>query len=693
MPSPSNIKAGSAYVDLTVNNSRLIRGLRSAQRRLRAFSAGVRRLGMSILKVSAIVGGPLALAAVAFGRMGDQVEKMSRRTGLSTRALSELGFAAEQSGADVNSLSNAVLRMNRRIGRIRAGEGTTTQVEAMGALGLSATELSRMSPEETLYAIADAMATMEDKTAAAGLAQRAFGTEVDTILPLLFEGSEGMAKLRAEARDLGVSIGEKDAKAAAEFTDALNRLKRAALGGLFRVGAAIAPLITKLADKVAHVVARVSEWIQQNRAFVASAAKIIAIVAAVGAGLVAVSAAGSALAFIFGGIASIITGAVTALGFLASAIGLLFTPVAAVIAAVVALGGVLLWASGAGGKAVDWLLDKWQGLKDGVMRTLGAIGKAIAAGDLKLAMKVLWASLKLAWLKGTHWLRETWTGLKFYLVKVWTKAFFAIQKHLINFWDGAHAAWAIGTGALQETWETALHGMRSMVDWFGKSVIKGFAGMMGGVNKLIGSAVDVILRPIAGDEVADRVREQMDANQQWWQDASSKAEQDYRRRREARAEAHADRMADIEDDTNDELARIGNENKTAMDQLEKDRTSALEDVDKRRNEELDAQQRALDDARADWEEALRDAEDAGAGDGSPGDSDSETPPGTPQFSAAGIRAALKGVESRGTFSGVAAFGMGAGGSAVDRTADATEKTARNTQRLVDEAAKGGLTFG
>ena len=40
------------------------------------------------------------------------------------------------------------------------------------------------------------------------------------------------------------------------------------------------------------------------------------------------------------------------------------------------------------------------------MDTFGAIGDALAAGDISLAAKVLWAVLKLEWQKGAQCLTE-----------------------------------------------------------------------------------------------------------------------------------------------------------------------------------------------------------------------------------------------------------------------------------------------
>ena len=48
---------------------------------------------------------------------------------------------------------------------------------------------------------------------------------------------------------------------------------------------------------------------------------------------------------------------------------------------------------------------------------------------------------------------------------------------------------------------------------------------------------------------------------------------------------------------------------------------------------------------------------------------------------------------RGTFNPAGIAGLASGNESAERTARATEQTARNTRRLVDMATTTGLTFG
>ena len=54
------IRAGKAYVELFADNSKLVRGLRLAEKKVKAFGERIGQLGQKLLKVSSLVALPLA---------------------------------------------------------------------------------------------------------------------------------------------------------------------------------------------------------------------------------------------------------------------------------------------------------------------------------------------------------------------------------------------------------------------------------------------------------------------------------------------------------------------------------------------------------------------------------------------------------------------------------------------------------
>lgn len=111
--------------------------------------------------------GPLMVAAFsgaairAIVATTDKIDKFSLRLGISREKLSELKFAGEQTGVEFNQLTMGLQRMTRRIAE--AAQGTGEAKAALAELGLSARELSTLSPDEQFMKITEAMQGVESQ--------------------------------------------------------------------------------------------------------------------------------------------------------------------------------------------------------------------------------------------------------------------------------------------------------------------------------------------------------------------------------------------------------------------------------------------------------------------------------------------------------------------------------------------------
>ena len=187
----------------------------------------------------------ISAAVLQFGRLGDEVQKMSLRTGFSTESLSELRFAMEQAGTSIQGFEVGVRRMSGFIED--AKDGLSTSTIALDKLGVSVDDLVGKSPEDTFFTLANAMAGVEDATQKAALAQDIFGRSGTQLLPLLAEGADGIEALRQEARDLGIVMDQETANKAAKMQDAINSAKQSMNGLAITVGTTLAPAITLIA--------------------------------------------------------------------------------------------------------------------------------------------------------------------------------------------------------------------------------------------------------------------------------------------------------------------------------------------------------------------------------------------------------------------------------------------------------------
>ena len=240
------IEAGRAFVRMGTEGS---------------VEGGLSKARKSLLAVGAAISGVAASAgalATKFATFGDNIQKMGLRTGLSAEALSELKFAAEQSGTTIESLGQALFRSTRRISN--AAMGTGPAVRALKELGASAEELSQMSAEQRFMALVRMLGEVGDAGKRAQLGFEIFGDNIRQIMPLINEGTEGIGELRKRADELGLVISQEQADTAAELTDKINELKRAFEGFLLAAGSDLADPLVEVLDKLVFVLKQLKQF-------------------------------------------------------------------------------------------------------------------------------------------------------------------------------------------------------------------------------------------------------------------------------------------------------------------------------------------------------------------------------------------------------------------------------------------------
>ena len=241
-------------VRIAGDTAQLTKSLDRAQGHVRRWS---RRIGPSLATAGKAFAG-LGIAAagavaalgvksvMSFAAAGDEIHKMALRTGFSTEELSRLRFAAEQSGADLGQLEKATRRMAGVI--LDADKGLSTATDTLDLLGVSLSDLQAMTPEQQFAALTTALAGVEDASRRAALAEDLFGRSGAALLPLVAEGADGIAALKAEAEALGVVYSQEAAQSAADFADAQNRVMTALRGVALDIGAKLAPVLVRLMD-------------------------------------------------------------------------------------------------------------------------------------------------------------------------------------------------------------------------------------------------------------------------------------------------------------------------------------------------------------------------------------------------------------------------------------------------------------
>ena len=645
MANTRGIKAGRAYIELGVGD-KLTAGLKRAQARLRAFGTSVTSMGTKLMAGGVAMAAPFAVAAKTFASMGDSVAKMSRRTGVGVEALSELGYAAELSGTSMESLENGLRRMQRSI--YDAGRGLSTAVDGLADLGLTAKDLEGLSPEDQFTIMGEALSRIEDPSRRAAISMTLLGRSGTAMLPMVEKGAAGLDEMRKKARTLGLSMSSEDAAAAEKLTDAFTAVWRVIKQTAFAIGAALAPQLTDITEKAAAWASTAITWVNQNRGLIVSIAKLAVGAVAAGGALVVAGKAVTLFASLLGAAAAIIP--------------LVLSPIGMVITAVGALGAYMLKATKSGGKALDWLGGKFSVLQDDAAEAYGGISDALATGDIGLAAKVLWSTLKLWWTRGVSWLGQIWNDAMLWLKDTFAQVWGGLRSIFAWGTHGLAVAWIETTSFLADTWAGFVNGVLTAWQWVGKQLTKAWNWIKG----LFDDSFDTD----AANQAADQAYAAAKANLDKEMTDRKKAIEDQRAsERDAEQKDFADRLRGIAAETAARRNALQKEHDAKIKAAEADVDAAKKEFDQVRKTARNARK-------------AKEARDSGPGSLQGPDDLLKRIDNT----VAGLGDAVK-TSITGTFNASALFGIGAS-SAADRTATATEQTARNTKKLLNMGTAG-----
>lgn len=484
--SAKGIRAGRAFVELFADDSRLVRGLRAAQRRLQRFGATVRKLGLRFLGVAAVAGAAFIPAIKAASALEETMNKFNVVFGENAEAVKAWG---DEYGKQVG-------RSKRQIADFLA----STQ-DLLVPLGFEPGEATRLSKEITRLSVdlasfnnmqdADTLRDLQAALTGSGEVMKKYGvvlSEAAVKQELLNQGinpknasnqQKAFARLQIILRGTTAAQGDAE-RSSGSFANQMKRLKARLEDGAAAIGTALLPAITPLVKKLGDVVSRISDWISANPQLVATIAKVVTVTFVAGAALLVLGA-------IFTSVGAVIGGVVAVLGVLKAAILAILSPVGLVVAAVVGLGAVILTQTKIGAAATDFLGRKFGELKDLALQSWQGIKDAIAAGDLELAFRIVALTLKLLWKQAIGALKKTWIDFKAVFQTVAANAikfvmdlFGLSTKDIVAAWTFIEKAWVQTTSFLADAWTVFVAGFKktwNKASGFFKKVwnkIKGF---------------------------------------------------------------------------------------------------------------------------------------------------------------------------------------------------------------------------
>lgn len=234
------------------------------QRQLKLFNRSVMDVAESARSAGALIGGPLAAAAASvgfglqqsvsnFAQTGNAITQMSQKLGIGVERMQEWGYAAVKMGATQEDLDDAMKDLSEHMAEIAQGIDSTSDAATLfQALGIEMKDAAgNMRPVEAVFRdLADAIQRNEDPALRTKMVLATMSDSGRKLIPLLAEGSAGLDRMSAEARQLGIVMSADAVKASSDMGTSFTKLRLVTDSVGNSIAASLAPTITALSERL-----------------------------------------------------------------------------------------------------------------------------------------------------------------------------------------------------------------------------------------------------------------------------------------------------------------------------------------------------------------------------------------------------------------------------------------------------------
>ncbi len=206
------------------------------------------RAGMVIAGAGAAIVGGLFAAAKSAIDFGSSIHDMSARTGVGSKTLTALQYAAEQTGASMGSVERGMKLMSKAA--YAAQDANSEQAQSFNTLGVSVVDAhGKLKPTEKLFVeVGEALRKVENSTARAALASKILGRGGTELIPMFTDAKQSIGDFIEEAKRLGLTLDDETTAKLDDAGDAMDRFKTQARMAFMQLGVAATPALKDLTD-------------------------------------------------------------------------------------------------------------------------------------------------------------------------------------------------------------------------------------------------------------------------------------------------------------------------------------------------------------------------------------------------------------------------------------------------------------
>lgn len=219
-----------------IGGQAITKSLQAGTKALTAYTSAAMAAGTAIVKMT----GDAAAWA-------DDLNTLSKQTGLTTTELQKMEYAAKLIDVDTDTITKSMAKLTKNM------TSTSDQVKgAFDALGVSVRDQNGdlRNNQEVFNEIINALGEVENETERDNLAMQLFGKSAQELNPLILGGADALKKLGDEAEAAGLIMSQDALDSLNAYNDSLDTLKANAEVSGKIIATSFAPRLKTLTDSV-----------------------------------------------------------------------------------------------------------------------------------------------------------------------------------------------------------------------------------------------------------------------------------------------------------------------------------------------------------------------------------------------------------------------------------------------------------
>lgn len=225
-------------------------------------SGAVDKLASDVKKTSVAVAGIItALGGITYSaaNTADELNTLSKVTGLSTEELQRFNYASELVDVSTETLQTSLKRLVRSMQSAQGGSGDA--FDAFKELGVNITDAAGQlrSNEDVFYDVIDALGNIENVTQRDAYAMNIFGKSAQDLNPLIIAGSDALKEYGDQAERMGLVFDQNTLDKLNEANDKIDVAKQQLEGVKMLVGSELVESFDSLFGGVDKLLKAVQE--------------------------------------------------------------------------------------------------------------------------------------------------------------------------------------------------------------------------------------------------------------------------------------------------------------------------------------------------------------------------------------------------------------------------------------------------